>query len=118
MSYEESADIKNDLRITGTAIDGQITDWGDKASEEFNDLVFIEATKKRRITALPVLPLTGVDITEVVKDATNNLVKERYYLFVKNPAMATEHRNLAMRMIERYVARLKVDSEMFGRIAR
>jgi len=118
LSYEESTEIKLDLRITGTAIDAQIADWGDKATEEFNDLVFIEATKKRRITALPVLPLTGVDITEIVKDATNNLVKERYYLFVKNPEMATQHKDLAMREIEQFVARLKVDSEWFGRIAR
>ncbi len=118
MSYEESADIKLDLRITGTALDGQITDWGDKASEEFNDLVFIEAEKQRRITALPVLPLTGADITETVKDATNALAKERYYLYVKNPEMATQHRNRAMDMIKQFVSRLKVQSEMYGRIAR
>ena len=118
MSYEESLEIKADLRITGTAIDAQIADWGDKATEEFNDLVFIEATKKRRIISLPVLPLTGVDITEIVKDATNNLVKERYYLFVKNPEMADKHRDLALREIEQFVSRLKVDSERFYRIAR
>jgi len=118
MSYEESVEIKADLRITGTAIDVQIADWGDKATEEFNDLIFREATKKRRILALPVLPLTGVDITETVRDATNNLVKERYYLFVKNPEMADKHRDLAMREIERFVERLKVDTEWFGRIAR
>ena len=118
MSYEESADIKADLRIVGTGNDSQITDWGDKASEEFNDLVYIEATKKKRITALPVLPLTGSDITETVKDATNNLVKERYYLYVKNPEMSKQHRDMAMRMIVQYVSRLKVDSEIYGRIAR
>ncbi len=118
MSYEELAEIKLDLRITGTAIDAQIADWGDKGTEEFNDLVFREATKKRRITSLPVLPLTGVDITETVRDATNNLVKERYYLFVINPEMADKHRDLAMREIERFVDRLKIDSEWFGRIAR
>jgi len=118
MSYEESADIKADLRITGTAIDSQITDWGDKASEEFNDLIFIEAEKQHRITALPVLPLTGTQITETVKDAANALVKERYYLFVKNPVMADKHRDMAMRLVERFVSRLKIDSEVYGRIAR
>jgi hypothetical protein len=118
LSYEESADIKADLRITDTAIDAQITDWGDKASEEFNDLVYEISEKRRRITALPELPLTGADITETVKDATNSLVKERYYLFTKNPEMAKQHRDVAMRLINQYVNRLKVDTTIYGRVAR
>jgi len=32
--------------------------------------------------------------------------------------MAIEHRNMAMRIIERFVSRLKIDSEVYGRIAR
>ncbi len=119
MSYEESADIKNDLRITDTALDNQIIDWGDKASEEFNDLVRVEAIKQRRITALPVLPFTGTDVTETVKDATNALVEERYYLFLKNIEMATAHRKRAMLMIERFVSNLSnIDRVIYWRIAR
>jgi len=118
MSYEEATDIKADLRITGTGNDTQITDWGDKATQELDDLIYQEAEKNRRITALPILPLTGAAITETIRDATNNLVKERYYLYVKNPEMADKHRDMAMRLINQYVMRLKVDSEIFGRILR
>jgi len=118
MVYFEITNIKNDLRITDTTLDTELTDWGAKADEKFNDVINIYAQKNRRILALPVLPLTGTDITETVKNASNWYVKSAYYLYVKNPEMSREAREEGDRLALQFVEVLKQDSVLYGRVAR
>ena len=116
MAYFETAVVKSDLDISSTDFDTQIADWGLKSDAEVDDFLYNVATKARRITALPVLPLTTVQ--EGIKDASNHLVKAKYYYYVKNFELANEQRKEADRRIDAYINRLKVEKEIYGRIAR
>ena len=116
MAYFETTVCKNDLDISSTDFDTQIADWGLKSDAEVDDFLYDVASKARRITALPILPLSTVP--ETVKRASNSLVKAKYYEYVKNFDLMKMHRDQAMESVNQYVARLKVDKEVYGRIAR
>ena len=114
--FERESVIKPDLDINSTDFDAQIDDWGLKSDAEVDDLLYSTATKARRITALPVLPLTTVP--ETIKRASNSFVKAKYYEYVKNFDLMTMHRKQGQESVDNYIARLKVDKELYGRIAR
>ena len=119
--YWEEVVVKADLDITSTDFDvtvgtNQIPDWGLKSDAEVDDLLYISAEKARRITALPVLPLATVP--ESIKDASNHLVKAKYYDFTKNKELSAEHRATAKKLINNYISRLETDQRVYHRIAR
>ena len=116
MAYFETTVVKNDLDITSTDFDTQIADWGLKADADTDDLLYISAEKARRITALPVLPLTT--IPESIKDASNHLVRAKYYEYTKNIERATAMREEALRLVDNYILRLETDQRIYHRIAR
>ena len=121
MAYFELTVIKADLDITSTDFDvtvgtNQLPDWGLKADSEVDDLLYLSAEKARRILSLPVLPLTTVP--ESIKDASNHLVRAKYYEFTKNIERATAMQNEAQRLIDNYILRLKTDQRVYGRVAR
>ncbi len=116
MAYFETTVVKNDLDITSTDFDTQIADWGLKADADTDDLLFISAEKARRILTLPTLPLTTVP--ESIKDASNHLVRAKYYEFTKNIERAAAMREEALRLIDNYILRLETDQRIYHRVAR
>ena len=116
MAYFETTVCKSDLEITSTDFDTQVADWGLKSDAEVDDLLYDVATKAWRITALPILPLTTVP--EGIKDASNHLVKAKYYQFVKNFELMNFHTKESEKRVTNYINRLKVEKEIYGRIAR
>ncbi len=116
MAYFETAVVKLDLDITSSDFNTQIADWGLKSDNEVDDLLYLSAEKARRITALPVLPLTT--IPESIKDASNHHVRAKYYDFTKNPERAEHHRKIAQTLIDNYIIRLETDQRIYHRIAR
>lgn len=116
MAYFETTVVKNDLDVSSSDFDTQIADWGLKSDNEVDDLLYISAEKARRILALPVLPLSTVP--ESIKDASNNLVRAKYYDFTKNSELAAERRKTAQVLIDNYILRLKTDQRIYHRIAR
>lgn len=103
------------MDITDTGNDTQLDHWSDEAEAEIDDLVYEIATKKRRITALPVLPFTGT-IPESIQGAADHFVKARYYEYIKNTDMAKHHEKKAQSKVDQYVSRLRVDQVYYGRI--
>lgn len=116
MAYFETTVVKNDLDITSSDFDTQIADWGKKADADTDDLLYNSAEKARRILTLPTLPLTTVP--ESIKDASNHLVRAKYYEYTKNIERATAMREETLRLIENYILRLKTDQRIYHRIAR
>jgi len=118
MPYGETSVVKTDLGITGTAFDARLTDWDAKASVEWDDMIYLAAHERRRITALPELPLQTAEVTQTDKDGTNNLIKARYFDNQKQPETALSFRNIAKGLAIKRVERLKTDSIIYGRVIR
>lgn len=115
MAYFVLASIKSDLEITDTGDDTNInTIWGPAADSEIDDIMYETAAKNRKIESLPILPLSSPPGSIV--DAANSLVKERYYLKIRDKDQAKEEREKAMRLVQGFVRRLKVDNIIYGRI--
>jgi len=115
MAYFDLDDIKFDLNIKGTTFDSQITNtWGPEADEEVDNRIYTAASKARRITALPILPLATTPTT--IKSASDHFVKERYYKRTRNTDKQKEERQAAVDSINAYVARLNVDTVWYGRL--
>jgi len=116
--YYDIAAVKLDIRETGSGIDSELAHWNDKAEAQINDDLFDKATKARRITALPVLPFAAGSVPETIQGAADAYVTYLYYLYVKNPEMAQSHLKTYTAKIDRYIERLAVDMEIYGRIAK
>ena len=116
--YYDIAAVKLDIRETSSAIDTELAHWNDKAEAYINDELYDKATKARRITSLPVLPFPAADVPETIQGAADEYVEHLYYIYVKNPEMAKLHLDDADKKITKYVERLKVDIEIYGRIAK
>lgn len=114
--YYDLAKVKLDLSITDTGNDVQLAHWNDEAESEVDDLLYNKATKARRITSLPVLPFASGSVPETVQGAADHLVKARYYEFIRNTELAKYHKKQVDGKIDRYIARLNVDKEIYGRI--
>lgn len=118
MTYGETSQVKTDLGISGTAYDARLTDWNDKASQEWDDMLYLTASKRRRITQLPKLPLASAEITESDKDGTNALIKAKYFENLGRFEDAKQFREIAMGIAVKRIERLKVDSVVYGRVIR
>jgi len=116
--YYDLAAVKLDIKETGSGIDTELAHWNDKAEAVINDDLFIKATKARRITSLPVLPFASGSVPETIQGAADAYVTHLYYLYVKNAEMAALHLKTYGSKIDRYVARLAADMEIYGRIAK
>lgn len=116
MAYGEDSQVKTDLGITGTAFDARLSDWNDKASEEWDDIIQEVARERRLITALPDLPLQTSEVTETDKDGTNNLMKARYFENQKQFDVAKEFRKIADRLAVKRIKRLEHDQEWYSRV--
>lgn len=116
--YYDIAAVKLDIRETGAGIDTELAHWNDKAEAQINDDLFDKATKARRITALPVLPFAAGSVPESIQGAADAYVTHLYYNYVKNPEMSKLHLTTYQQKIDRYIERLAVDMEIYGRIAK
>ena len=118
-AYYEQAVVKADLGLTGAGLDSQLDDWSDKIESVIDDMLFEVATKARRITFLPVLPLTGTAITQTIKDAANAGVKSKYYDVEQRDLDRQNKYEKEMKdKIDNFINRLKVDEQKYGRIIR
>ena len=115
--YYDLAKVKVNLDIPDTSQDVQLAHWNDEAEAEIDDILFDKATKARRITALPVLPFASGSVPETVQGAADHLVQARYYSYIKNLELTKYHKAEADTKISRYINRLKVNVEIYGRIA-
>lgn len=104
--------VKNDLGITDTSQDTNIANWGLKADDEVDNYLYDKASKSGLLTALPVLPLSSAPTS--VKDASNDLVKEQYFVYIRDLDHAKYHRDAAVKALNQYIERLKVDAEIYG----
>lgn len=116
--YYSLTKVKSDLNITDTGNDTQLGDWNDEAESEIDDFLYTIAAKARLLTKLPVLPYTAGSVPEAVQGAADNLVKAKYYEYVKDLDMAKRHEDVAHSKLEGYFTRLSTDKIIFGRIAR
>ncbi len=116
--YYDLAAVKLDIRETTAAIDVELAHWNDKAEAYINDELYDKATKARRITSLPVLPFAAGSVPETIQGAADEFVEHQYYLYVKNPEMSKLHLDEANKKITKYIERLAVDIEIYGRIAK
>jgi len=116
--YYDQAAVKLDIRETTTAIDTELDHWNDKAEAYIDDELYDKATKARRITSLPVLPFAAGSVPETIQGAADEYVEHKYYIYVKNPEMAKLHLDDADKKISKYIERLKVDIEFYGRITK
>lgn len=114
--YYDQTKVKSDLRITDTGNDTQLDHWSDEAQSEIDDLLYDKATKARRITSLPILPFSTGNVPESVQGASDHLVKARYFEFTKNLELAQYHKKEADTKIQRYVERLTIDKQFYGRV--
>jgi len=114
--YYDLTKVKLDLNIADTGNDVQLAHWNDEAEAEIDDLLYDKATKARRITSLPILPFASGSVPETVQGAADHLVKSRYYEFIRNTDLAKYHMKQADVKADRYIARLNVDKEIYGRI--
>ena len=114
--YYDQTKVKADLSITDTGNDTQLAHWNDEAEAEVDDLLYDKATKARRITSLPVLPFASGSVPETVQGAADHLVKSRYYEFIRNTDLAKYHMKQTDTKLDRYIDRLNVDKEIYGRI--
>jgi len=117
MVYGEDAQVKTDLGL-GAAFDARLADWNTKATEEWDDMIYDVASKRRLLTTLPVLPLQTSEITESDRDGTNNLMKAIYFDNQKQFDIAKGFRDRALVIAEKRIGRIKVDREIYGRIVR
>jgi hypothetical protein len=118
MAYGEDSQVKTDLGITGTAFDARLSDWNDKASEQWDDILYETAAKRRLITALPELPLQTSEVTETDKDGTNYLMKARYFDNQKQKEVADGFRKVAEGLAKTRIKRLATDKQYYGLIIR
>lgn len=116
MTYGETSQVKTDLGISGSAFDTRLTDWNDKASIEWDDVLYQVASRRRRITDLPELPLQASEVTETDRDGTNNLIKARYFDNMNNFDQAKHFRDVARGIAEKRIERLKADRKFYGRV--
>jgi len=116
--YYIQADVKIDLRITDTSQDTQLDTWGVESENEIDDLIYIEVSKARLLTKLPQLPFTAGSVPQAIRSAANHHVMMQYYQFTRNPDMVKMHEDAWKEKTENYVARLKTDKIIYGRIAR
>jgi len=116
--YYDISAVKLDIRETGSGIDTELAHWNDKAEAYINDELYDKATKARRITSLPVLPFAAASVPETIQGAADAYVTYLYYLYVKNPEMAGGYLKETDKKITKYIERLKVDIEIYGRIAK
>ena len=116
--YYDQVAVKLDIRETGTGIDTELDHWNDKAEAQINDDLFDKATKARRITNLPVLPFAAGSVPETIQGAADAYVTYLYYLYVKNAEMAALHLTTYETKVNRFIERLAVDKEIYGRIAK
>ena len=114
--YYDQTKVKLNLNITGTGKDTQLAHWNDEAESEIDDLLYNKATKARRITALPVLPFASGSVPESVQGAADHYVEARYFEYIKDIDMMTQHEKKMNTKLDRYIARLAVDKVIYGRI--
>jgi hypothetical protein len=114
--YYDLTKVKLDLDIADTGNDVQLAHWNDEAEAEIDDMLYDKATKARRITSLPVLPFTSGSVPETVQGAADNIVASKYYRYVKDREMAKDHASEADKKLNRYINRLTVEREIYGRI--
>jgi len=114
--YYDLTKVKLNLSITGTGKDTELAHWNDEAEAEIDDVLYDKATKARRITSLPILPFTAGSVPETVQGAADHYVIARYYEFIKNPEMSKLHDKKMNDKINRYIDRLAVDKQIYGRI--
>ena len=117
MVYGEDSIVKTDLGL-GAAFDARLADWNDKATEEWDDMLYEVASKRRLLITLPVLPLQTSEITESDRDGTNNLMKAIYFDNQKQFELSKGFRDRAMAIAGNRIGRIKVDKEIYGRIIR
>ncbi len=116
--YYDQAKVKVDIRETTTALDTQLDHWGDEAEAEINDMLHDKATKSRLISKLPTLPFASADVPESIRGAADNYVKMKYYEYSKDRDLANHFSKQWENKIDRYISRLNVNKEIYGRIAR
>lgn len=114
--YFDLTKVKLDLNISGSGKDVQLAHWNDEAESEIDDVLYEKATKARRITSLPVLPFTTGSVPETVQGAADHYVIARYYEFIKNTEMSKIHDKKSNDKLNRYISRLTVGREIYGRI--
>jgi len=116
--YYDQTKVKIELNITDTGNDTELDHWNDEAENEIDDLLFDKATKARRITVLPVLPFAAGSVPESVQGAADEIVKSKYYAFIRNLEMSKHFADESMKKIDNYIKRLGIDREIYWRIAR
>jgi len=116
--YYDQAKVKLDIRETTAALDTQLDHWGDEAEAEINDMLYEKATKSRLISKLPTLPFVTGSVPETIQGAADNYVKMKFYEYSKNTELANHFRKQTDLKTDRYISRLNVNKEIYGRIAR
>lgn len=114
--YYDQTKVKLDLNITGTGKDTQLDHWSDEAETEIDNTLFDLASKARRLTQLPVLPFASGEVPETVQGSADNIVKAKYYEYIKNLEMAAHHTKISTTKLQQYIERLRVDKIIYGRV--
>ena len=118
-AYYNQADVKADLGLTGTGLNARLDAWSDDVEGTINDLIHDAVSKRRIVAQLPDVPLIGTDITASITDAANHGVKTRYYEVEQRDLDRQKfHEGEMVKLVNRYVANLKVDTQIYGRIIR
>ena len=114
MAYYTLDDIKRYIgfETTNTDYDAVLTDFADKADDQVDNRLFNTASKRRRLSTLPELPLTTVP--ESIKFASNARAVAYYYARSQN----TESHDLWIKnsdkSIDEYIERLESDAKIYG----
>lgn len=114
--YYDLTKVKLDLSLVGTGKDVQLAHWNDEAESEIDDVIYEKAAKARRITSLPVLPFASGSVPETVQGAADHYVKARYFEFIKNLEMVSQHEKRMDDKLNRYISRLSTDKVIYSRI--
>jgi len=116
--YYDQTKVKADLRITDTGNDTQLDHWGEEAENDIDDLLYITASKMRRIASLPVLPFASGSVPESIQGGADHYVKSEYYRFVRNIELADHHDKKWKERVANYVGKLKTEKRIYTRIVR
>jgi|SRR6056300_1806233 len=116
--YYEQTNVKSDLRITDTALDTQLDNWGIEAENEIDDEIYAVVAKARLLTKLPVLPFTAGSVPQSIRSAANHHVKMQFYEYTRNPEMQAIQKKEWKEKVQKYVGKLDTDKILYGRIMR
>lgn len=109
MVYYEINKVKDRVGISQAdpTFDDILNDFGLASDGEVDDKLYKWASKNRRLTALPVVPLANPP--QNIRDASTNLVIAKWWRRQQNWTAATTQETDANDTIMQYIERLKVD---------